>query len=122
MNEERAIACLPKNPNPAVWMESRFDEFGVKFVNVLSQRSVVISVSNEADGKVWTHLSVSYPGHLPSWAELRDTKRLFLGPESRALSVIPPDDEYVNIHPYCLHLFVCLDGDVTPDFRRGAGL
>lgn len=26
---------------------------------------------------------------------------------------------HVNKHPYCLHLWRCLDGDVVPDFTRG---
>jgi hypothetical protein len=28
----------------------------------------------------------------------------------------------VNIHPNCLHLFVCVDNDPLPDFTRGEGL
>lgn len=29
------------------------------------------------------------------------------------------EDKYINLHPTCLHLWHCLDGDVVPDFARG---
>lgn len=28
--------------------------------------------------------------------------------------------KHVNKHPYCLHLWSCLDGPVLPDFTRGS--
>lgn len=40
---------------------------------------------------------------------------------STALQVLPPRAKHVNIHPFCLHLWCCLDGDVTPDFTQGSG-
>jgi len=33
--------------------------------------------------------------------------------------VVPPRSQYVNINPTVLHLWVCLDGDVLPDFTHG---
>lgn len=67
----------------------------------------------------WMHLSLSRSDRLPSWEELRDAKNELLGRHVRAIQVLPPGDEYVNIHPNVLHLWVCLDGDAVPDFRHG---
>jgi hypothetical protein len=84
--------------------------------------SVIVSESIERDGRVWLHVSMSRPTRLPTWSDMRRVKDAFIGKERKAIQVFPPDSEYVNQHPYCLHLFCCLDGDVLPDFRRGDGL
>jgi hypothetical protein len=78
---------------------------------------VVWSGRTEADGKRWVHVSCSRPSRLPSWGDIREVKDAFIGRERRALQVLPPAAEYVNIHPNCLHLWHCLDGDGMPDFR-----
>ena len=64
----------------------------------------------------WLHVSVSRRNKLPSWDDLRLVKDTFL-PDWTAYQILPPKEEHVNIHPYCLHLWVCLDRQVTPDFR-----
>ena len=81
--------------------------------------SVIVSVARELDGKRWLHVSCARAKQLPSWQDLRDLKDLFIGAERTALQVLPPANKHVNIHPFCLHLFSCLDGDVTPDFTGG---
>lgn len=69
------------------------------------------------DGRRWMHVSCSKPLELPSWDDLKLVKDTFIGRDRTALQVLPRAAEYVNIHPYVLHLYACLDGDVTPDFR-----
>ena len=81
---------------------------------------VLVSEARELDGKVWLHVSVSLSDRLPSWDQLKQVKDAFVGEERNALQVLPKKSEYVNHHPYVLHLFWCSDGDVTPDFRRAA--
>jgi hypothetical protein len=78
---------------------------------------VVLSARREADGRRWLHVSFSRPSKLPSWDDLREVKNTFVGKDRRAIQVLPPESEYVNIHDYCLHLWCCLDGDPLPDFR-----
>ena len=73
------------------------------------------------DGKVWYHLSCSYRDHLPDWSDLEMLKRVFIGHEQTAYQVLPPVSKYVNIHKYCLHLWCCMDGAVTPDFTTMVG-
>lgn len=71
----------------------------------------------------WLHLSVSagYGEKIPSWRDLVQAKELFLGTDSRAIQVIPPRSEYVNINPSVLHLWVCVDRELLPDFTQGSG-
>jgi len=80
--------------------------------------AVLVSQAVERDRKKWVHLSVSHRGRLPTWDEVVAVKEIFLGTDSVALQVLPPRSEWVNFHPNVLHLWMCLDGRPTPDFRR----
>lgn len=81
--------------------------------------TVLVSCARYGDGKHWLHVSVSRKNReLPSWELLSQVKDLFIGPARTALQVLPPRAKHVNIAPV-LHLFCCLDGDVTPDFTGG---
>ena len=80
---------------------------------------VILSIAHEDDGKRWIHLSVSRASNVPSWDELVGVRDAFFGPETLSIQVLAPRTRHVNIHPYCLHLWRCLDGDPIPDFTRG---
>ncbi len=71
------------------------------------------------DGALWAHLSVGgkKPAREPSFREMRWCKDFFLG-DRKAIQVLPPRSEYVNVHPHVLHLFSALEKDPLPDFRH----
>lgn len=57
----------------------------------------------------WEHVSVS-PGNqrrktCPTWEEMCAIKDMFFDEEERVVQYHPPKSEYVNQHPYCLHLW-----------------
>lgn len=79
---------------------------------------VLLSASRERDGKMWLHVSCSFPDRLPMWEEYVLVKELFVGNAQYAMQILPPRAEYISDHDYCLHLFSCLDGHPLPDFRR----
>lgn len=106
---------------PVGWSVRERREDGALLVDTITRMSVIVSGAREADGKRWLHLSVARPDRMPSWEDLVFAKELVLGRETTALQVIPPRSKHVNQHPYCLHLWRCLDGDVTPDFTSGSG-
>ena len=79
----------------------------------------IVSINTEKDGKRWLHASVSRKdGTLPNYQDLKKLKSLCIGEDKTALQVFPPATKFVNIYEV-LHLWTCLDGDVTPDFTRG---
>ena len=82
---------------------------------------VQVSAAIELDEKAWLHVSYSRRDKLPSWFDTKRVKSLFIGDDKTALSVIPSKDKFVNIRETCLHLWHCMDGDVTPDFTHGSG-
>lgn len=87
-----------------------------------SDRMLVLASYNTArDGSNWWHVSMSKPSELPSWADVREAKDLFVGRERKAIIVLPKASEYVNLHPHCMHLWSPLETDPLPDFRQENG-
>lgn len=70
------------------------------------------------DNELWLHLSIKPQNRksLPTWDELRWAKDYFLG-DRKAIQVLPPRSEYVNLDPYVLHLYAPIERDPLPDFR-----
>lgn len=55
----------------------------------------------------WKHVSVSVEGDSrpPKWAIMCNVKDLFWEPEDWVVQFHPAKEEYVNLHPGCLHLW-----------------
>ena len=60
-----------------------------------------------SNGFGWEHVSVS-PWDLartPTWDEMCVVKNWFWTPEEAVMQLHPPAEDYVNYHPYVLHLW-----------------
>ena len=66
-----------------------------------------------SDGFGWEHVSVSLVDRCPTWQEMCFVKSLFWGDDDLVVQFHPPESEYVNSHPFCLHLWRRCD---TNDF------
>jgi hypothetical protein len=63
-------------------------------------------IAHEGEGrKGYEHVSVSCQGRVPSWEEMCWVKDQFWYPTEYALQIHPPAKDYVNFHPFCLHLW-----------------
>ena len=58
-----------------------------------------------SDGMGWEHVSVSTATRCPTWDEMCYVKELFWDPEDTVIQFHPPRSEWINNHPYCLHLW-----------------
>ncbi len=62
-----------------------------------------------SDGMGWEHVSVHVLDgkrmHTPTWSEMCHIKDLFWDAEDLVVQYHPPKSEYVNNHPYVLHLW-----------------
>lgn len=56
-------------------------------------------------GQGWEHVSVSYSNRCPTWEEMCRVKEIFWYDSECAVQYHPPKSEYINNHPYCLHLW-----------------
>jgi hypothetical protein len=71
-----------------------------------------------SDGMGWEHVSISPIGvkRCPTWEEMSFVKALFWEANDCVIQFHPPQSDYVNNHPYCLHLWRPTDSVVPmPD-------
>lgn len=109
---------LPRVLQGNVQRVDGYTNAGRYVVRLDGARLTVIVEVEVVDSKLWAHLSVGggFVERLPSWKELRWCKEYFLG-DRRAIQVLPPRAEYVNLHPHVLHLYAPLEENPIPDFR-----
>jgi len=69
-----------------------------------------------SNGGGWEHVSVSPWSEkrksCPTWEEMCAIKDMFFDSEERVVEYHPPRSEYINNHPYCLHLWRYTAGDL----------
>lgn len=60
-----------------------------------------------SSGMDWEHVSVSIIPQMrcPTWEEMCYIKSFFWEDEEAVMQLHPPKSEWVNNHPYCLHLW-----------------
>lgn len=51
------------------------------------------------------HLSISHPSRYPTWDEIKDVRYRMLPPDITAAMLLPPNEDYVNTHPNCFHIW-----------------
>lgn len=56
-------------------------------------------------GLEWEHLSVSTPVKTPTWEQMCKMKEIFWGDDEVCMELHPKKEDYVNMHPYCLHIW-----------------
>lgn len=67
----------------------------------------VVSAGIEDTGK-WgplLHVSMSYPDHDPTWAEIKMIRAYFFPPDMDCGMVLPRESDYVNFHKHCFHVW-----------------
>ena len=72
-----------------------------------SSKLMIIATHGGHDG--WEHVSVSLKNRCPNWEEMSFVKNHFWDPHEAVFQYHPPASEYVNNHPYCLHLWRPVD-------------
>jgi len=56
-------------------------------------------------GQGWEHLSVSQRNKTPSWDIMCRIKNVFWGEDEVCVEYHPKKEDYVNLHPHCLHIW-----------------
>lgn len=68
------------------------------------QLTVIVGRSNSG----W-HVSIAHPSRYPTWDEVADIRYQLLPDDVHMAMMLPPGDEYVNLHPNCFHLHQVVD-------------
>lgn len=66
----------------------------------LGKCTVIVS----KDAGLW-HLSISRKDKLPSYDELKTARYQFMPDIKYVVQIFPPKQDFVNEHPFCLHLW-----------------
>lgn len=89
--------------------DSRDGGYGAFFVHgpCGEELKIIASAAHPTDvtSAGWEHVSVSIRRRVPNWQEMCFVKGLFWEPTEYVVQFHPPETEYVNNHPNCLHLW-----------------
>jgi hypothetical protein len=94
-------------PLPDIIYERLEGEFW-GFQKNLTDGHLTVIAAKEPPG--W-HLSISHrtpllvPGRYPVWDEIKEARYLFMPPDITMAQLLPPVDEFVNIHETTFHLW-----------------
>lgn len=81
------------------------DSYGCNGMFLVNYRKTRLAVV-VSDGGGWDHVSVSCDHRCPTWNEMCYVKNLFWMPEEAVIQFHPPESDYVNNHPNCLHMWM----------------
>lgn len=76
---------------------------GAFMIRSLKIKVVLAAIASDQGG--WEHVSVSLPSRCPTWEEMCFVKNLFWDEDDFVVQMHPPKSDYVNCHPFCLHLW-----------------
>lgn len=65
-----------------------------------------------SDGLGWEHVSVSRKDRTPTWEEMCFIKNLVFEEDETVIQYHPAKKDYINVHPYCLHLWKPLEANL----------
>ena len=68
----------------------------------LKGKSLYVIYSN---GGNWEHVSASMHDRCPTWEEMCTIKDIFFKDDECCVEYHPKKSDYVNVHPYCLHIW-----------------
>lgn len=77
-------------------------------IEVFRSGSLVAFRAREPHGRgsqLKLHVSVSHPARYPRWDELLSARYALMPGDITVAQIMPPRDEYVNVHPNCFHLW-----------------
>jgi hypothetical protein len=75
-----------------------------------TKKAVLKTIVSDQMG--WEHVSVSLGDRCPTWDEMCQVKALFWDKDDCVVQYHPSESDYVNNHPYCLHLWRPVSGGV----------
>lgn len=102
-----------------IWGTKNGDNWGLFFIPSIKGAPLkVICAPSEAE---WQHVSVSLPDRCPTWTEMCKVKNLFWDANETVVQFFPREDEYINNHRFCLHMWKHKDGhNLPPSILVGA--
>lgn len=90
--------------NPHLTVAKKYDKGGYGYVDIGHGLGRAPMVVWSFDGG-WDHVSVSFTNRCPTWEEMCKIKDMFFQDDECCVEYHPAKKDYVNLHPYCLHIW-----------------
>lgn len=105
--------------NHGLFKSSNGDRFGHFFLRYKIYDLLVVADDGALTG--WEHVSISLKHRTPNWGEMCFIKNLFWDETETVIQFHPKKSEYINCHPYVLHLWrkVGRDHELPPSILVG---
>jgi hypothetical protein len=89
------------------WGSALGDDFGAfRLPGPYLDSLLIIASPGDANENIpWEHVSVSLKNRCPNWKEMCFVKDLFWEEEEAVMQLHPPRSQWINNHPFCLHLW-----------------
>lgn len=82
---------------------------GIFIVPLNSAYALTVVIS---DQEGWEHVSVSLKHRCPTWEEMTFVKDMFFRDDEVVMELHPRKADYVNCHPFCLHMWRPLNAEI----------
>lgn len=104
----KSLDEIKKNGYVKIKKEGR-DGFGGVFYDKKSRCNLNFIMSS---GAGFEHCSVSMPTRCPSWEQMCTVKDAFWNEDEVCMQLHPAKKDYINNHPYCLHIWKPIDEEI----------
>jgi hypothetical protein len=98
----KALEEIRKTPNLFIDAEAENDGMGGRYYDKQTGKFLHFIFSYQMG---WEHLSVSTPSKCPTWEQMCMMKDIFWNKDECCVEYHPKEEDYVNNHPYCLHIW-----------------
>ena len=98
----KTLEEIRKTTNLFIDAETENDGMGGRYFDKHSGRFLNFIFSYQMG---WEHLSVSLPTRCPTWEQMCMMKDIFWNKDECCVEYHPKEEDYVNNHPYCLHIW-----------------
>ncbi len=85
------------------WAEQGKIELGTRAYR-MGECSIIVSHSSAG----W-HISIAHPARYPSWDEIAHARYRLVPNDVCMALLLPPQEEYVNLHSNCFQMWECVD-------------
>ena len=84
---------------------SSYGMMGAFMVESPIDGNMILIISDDGKESKWEHVSASRRNRCPNWIEMCFIKDLFWAEDETVIQYHPPKNEYINNHPFVLHLW-----------------
>lgn len=89
--------------NKALFGMETGDDGGCCYRQFYSNKTPAFIIFSWGGG--WDHISMSFRNRVPTWDEMCWLKDAFFEDDEVVIQFHPKKKDYINTHPYCLHLW-----------------